>query len=93
MRESSYKIPGGKLVKIKLNISSDRIKEIKVLGDFFLHPEETLLKIEEALIGLTADESSIEDTIERILAETDATLIGATASDIAKTILMAWEIA
>jgi hypothetical protein len=92
MRESSYKIPGGKLVKVKLRIASGKIEEVKILGDFFLHPEETILRIEEALIGSTEDETYLEETIEKKLIETEATLIGASAADIAKTILMAWDI-
>ncbi len=91
LNESSYKIPGGKLVKVKLEISSGEISEVKILGDFFLHPEETLLRIEESLIGSTGDETSIEDVIAHALTESDATLIGATAADIAKTIMMAWK--
>ncbi len=90
MRESSYKIPGGKLVQVKLGISSGKITEVKILGDFFLHPEETLVKIEESLIGSIADETSIENMIAQTLAKSDATFIGATAADIAKTIMMAW---
>ena len=91
LRKSSYKIPGGKLVKIKLGISSGKIAEVKVLGDFFLHPEETLLKIEDSLVGSSSDETSIENTIAQTLTESNATLIGATAADIAKTIMMAWK--
>ena len=91
LHESSYKIPGGKLVKVKLETSSGTIVEVKILGDFFLHPEETLHEIEDSLVGTTADETSIEKTITQTLTEFDATLIGATAADIAKTIMMAWK--
>ena len=89
MRESSYKVPGGKLVKVKLKIACDRIAEVSILGDFFLHPEETLLKIEESLVGSPIEESEIESTIAQLLKESDASLIGATAADIAKTIMIA----
>ncbi len=78
-------------MKIKLMTSSGQITEVKILGDFFLHPEETLLKIEDSLIGSRADKTSIENTISQALADSNATLIGATAADIAKTILMAWK--
>ncbi|MFW9976016.1 MAG: lipoate protein ligase C-terminal domain-containing protein [Candidatus Thorarchaeota archaeon] len=90
MQESSYKVPGGKLVKIKLQTSADTIGAVKILGDFFLHPEETILKIEESLIGIGAQERVIEERISQTLKEFDATLVGVTAADIAKTILMAW---
>jgi lipoate-protein ligase A len=89
MRESSFKVPDGKLIKVKLWVSSGKISDIKILGDFFLHPEETLQKLEDSLVGLIAEETSIERTIAKAL--TSATLIGATAADIAKAIMMAWE--
>ena len=90
MLEANYKVPGGKLIKVKLSVSSEKIDQVRILGDFFLHPEETILAIEESLIHSSKNENSIELTIERILSESDATLIGATASDFSKTILMAW---
>jgi len=91
MLEAIYKVPGGKLIKVKLSVSSDEIAQIQIMGDFFLHPEETILAIEESLIHSKKDEDAIEKTIERILDESDATLIGATATDFSKIILMAWE--
>ena len=91
MLEANYKVPGGKLIKVKLSVSSEKIDQVRILGDFFLHPEETILAIEESLIHSNIDENSIEKTIERILNESDATLIGATAADFSKTILMAWD--
>ncbi|MGY5872681.1 MAG: lipoate protein ligase C-terminal domain-containing protein [Candidatus Thorarchaeota archaeon] len=91
MLEANYKVPGGKLVKVKLSISSEIIEEVRILGDFFLHPEETILAIEESLIGCQKDELSIEKNIEQILTDSDATLIGATASDFSKTVMLAWE--
>jgi hypothetical protein len=91
LRESNYKVPDGKLLKVKLKITSDEIAEVRILGDFFLHPEDTIMKIEEALVGNPHNESTIETVIARILSETDATLVGATATDIAKTIMLAWD--
>ena len=78
-------------MKIKLETSSGMISDVKILGDFFLHPEETIQRIEELLLGSTADETSIENKVAQALTESDATLIGATAADIAKTIMMAWK--
>ncbi|MFW9965151.1 MAG: lipoate protein ligase C-terminal domain-containing protein [Candidatus Sifarchaeia archaeon] len=90
MRESSYKIPEGKLVKVKLQVSSGQIENVKILGDFFLHPEETIVSIEDSLLGAPVDKNIIELRISRTLTETNASLVGATAKDIAKAILMAW---
>ncbi|MFW9787910.1 MAG: lipoate protein ligase C-terminal domain-containing protein [Candidatus Thorarchaeota archaeon] len=91
MGEASYKIPGGKLVKVKLHTKRGRISSVVILGDFFLHPEETLRAIEVELVGLLADEKAISDLITQKLADAKATLIGATADDMAKTIMMAWD--
>ena len=91
MQEANYKVPGGKLVKVKLHASSGKIDEVLIMGDFFLHPEETILAIEESLSGCPKDEKSIQKKIEQTLINSSATLIGATASDFSKTIVMAWE--
>jgi len=91
MLEANYKIPGGKLVKVKLSAPSGKIEQVRILGDFFLHPEETILKIEEALLGCQKEEATLEKIIGRTLNESDATLIGATASDFVKTIMLAWD--
>ena len=90
MHEASYKVPGGKLVKAKVRVEAGRIAEIIILGDFFLHPEETLQKIEDALRGTLAEEASIERVISKVLTESDAIIIGATAQDMAKTIMLAF---
>jgi hypothetical protein len=56
-----------------------------------VHPEETILAIEESLSGCQKDEELIEKKIEQTLSNSSATLIGATAADFSKTIIMAWE--
>ena len=91
MQEASYKIPGGKLVKVKLSITSEKIDHVRIMGDFFLHPEETIQVIEDSLIGCKEDENSITMIIEQVLNKSNATLIGAAASDFSKTIMMAWK--
>ena len=90
MLEANYKVPGGKLIKVKLSVSSDKIEMIHVLGDFFLHPEETILSIEESLLGTENNAEEIEKIIDHTLNENKATLIGATAADISKAIMIAW---
>ena len=91
MLEANYKVPDGKLLKVKLQVTSDHISEVKILGDFFLHPEETILAIEEALIDCKLNSNEIEKRIKATLNENEATLIGATPADFSKTIMMAWE--
>ena len=59
----------GKLVKIELsyNQKSMEIKTIKITGDFFLHPEETIEKLEESLAGLKLKKADIKHKIESVL--------------------------
>ncbi len=58
-----------KLVKIELTYhqKSMEIKSIKITGDFFLHPEETIEKLEESLVGVKLKKESIKNKIEAIL--------------------------
>ena len=89
MGDSIYKVPGGKLLKIKLTPSGGRILAILIKGDFFLHPEETLVALEEFLAGKELDEVTLAADIQDFLDEANAMLVGAGAADIAKAILMA----
>jgi lipoate-protein ligase A len=84
------KIPGGKLLKLKYEINADSqtIQNVSINGDFFLHPEDTITKIESALNGTAHTES--KETITKIitdeLAKNNASFIGVSADDIAETI-------
>lgn len=86
---SSYKIPGGKLVKIKLWVDSGKVQSITILGDFFLHPEEVIEVIENSLIGMKIEADILLTTVSNVLEKTKATFIGASAEDLVKAIMMA----
>ncbi len=92
MRRAEYKVTGGKLIKVDLATESGRIRRIKITGDFFLHPEDTIDRIEEALTNQKIDESSLSCLIAEVLDRNQATLLGASAEDFAKCIVMAGEI-
>ena len=85
----AYKVPGGKLIKIDLKIKNNAIEAITILGDFFLHPEDALEQLEEALIGVRVSESHIVKSVKDVLDKTESTLIGATANDFAEAIIKA----
>ncbi|UCH04693.1 MAG: hypothetical protein JSW05_00585 [Candidatus Thorarchaeota archaeon] len=91
MEFKSYKIPKGKMVKVRVNVDKNSIRDITILGDFFLHPEDTLPQIEQGLVGTTADEDCITDVIQSVLDTQNAVLIGASARDLAKAIMSAHE--
>ncbi|MFW9846383.1 MAG: lipoate protein ligase C-terminal domain-containing protein [Candidatus Thorarchaeota archaeon] len=85
----SYKVPGGKLIKIDVRIKDATIEAITILGDFFLHPEEVLDELEEGLRGVQLSESHITKSIQDVLDRNECTLIGAAASDFAQAIIEA----
>ena len=47
-----YKVPGGKLVVVDLEVQDGRMRDVRLAGDFFLEPDEALLDINAALEGL-----------------------------------------
>ena len=89
MGQSTYKVPGGKMLKIQLSLSNEKIDYVTIMGDFFLHPEETVLKLEEKLKGIKPDREILTEVIQNVLDENNALLIGAEAKDISEAILLA----
>ena len=51
-RHGEYKVPGGKLVVVDLDVIGGRLANVSVSGDFFLEPDEALLDINRGLTGL-----------------------------------------
>src|SRR5690606_3869285 len=49
-----YKVPGGKLVAVDVEVEEGRISRAAVSGDFFLEPDEALESIDGALLGVPA---------------------------------------
>ena len=87
---AEQKVPGGKLVSVKIEYVR-KIKNIQILGDFFMHPESTVYKIEKALVGtyVGASKDEIAGKISKVVAMSGAELIGVTPDAIAETIKMA----
>ncbi|MFW9933722.1 MAG: lipoate protein ligase C-terminal domain-containing protein [Candidatus Thorarchaeota archaeon] len=91
MKRFTYKVPEGKLIKIQVSVNENQIQDIVITGDFFLHPEECILRIEEKLRGCNTDEEKILETITEAIASMDAKLIGASVNDFTFAILQAIE--
>jgi lipoate-protein ligase A len=53
-----YKVPGGKLVAVDVEVSDGRLARVSVSGDFFLEPDEALEDIDAALTGMPIDASA-----------------------------------
>jgi lipoate---protein ligase len=84
---ATKKIPGGKLIRVDAQYS-ETIERVKITGDFFLDPEETLDRIEEQLTGipLPLDQPALSREIANLLRDVHAELIGAAPEDIIATL-------
>ena len=54
------KIPGGKYIKISINIVDGMISGVSISGDFFVYPEHYIEDLENKLVGLSADPSEVK---------------------------------
>jgi hypothetical protein len=85
--KAEYKIPGGKLLACTVETKNDVITELKISGDFFMHPEETIGKLERTILG-----SKVADYPERIhgfFKNTKVTLLGVAVDDFINVIKLA----
>jgi len=78
-----YKVPGGKLVVVDLEIEDGRIADFHLAGDFFLEPDTALDAIDEAITGLPveADIAAIAGAVRRALPD-GAQLLGFTPESV-----------
>ncbi|MFJ3473082.1 biotin/lipoate A/B protein ligase family protein [Microbacterium maritypicum] len=74
-----YKVPGGKLVVVDLEIEDDRISRFRLAGDFFLEPDSALDDINAAVDGLPveSDATAIATAVREALPD-GAQLLGFT---------------
>ena len=66
---AEMKIPGGKLLQVDVTVKDGIIEDIHFYGDFFLHPEEKIEELENALTGRNLSE--IDNIITSVLAEAE----------------------
>ncbi|MEK6901970.1 MAG: hypothetical protein AABX02_00075 [archaeon] len=86
--EITHKIPNGKLVRISLEYDTTILQNIRICGDFFIHPEETIEEMERALYHLPveASEERIQSLLDHAVSSKRAELIGIDTQTVAKLI-------
>ncbi len=74
---AEYKVPGGKLVVVDLEVDAQRITSVQVAGDFFLEPDDALEVINQAIVGLSVSSSAeaIGDAVRAALPD-DVVMMG-----------------
>lgn len=84
---ASRKVKEGKVVKVEVEYDTATAK-LKITGDFFLHPEDILEKIENSMLGLKKDASmeTIGTKIQKIMETHGAQMIGISSESLALVI-------
>jgi lipoate---protein ligase len=82
-----FKVPGGKLVVVDLDVVDGLIQNFRLAGDFFLEPDTALESIDAAINGLPADSEAkrFTEAVQAALPK-DAVLLGFSAESVATTI-------
>jgi len=82
-----YKVPGGKLVVVDLEVADGRITDFRLSGDFFLEPDEALHAIDAAVDGLPADaDAKVYTAAVAAALPPDASLLGFSPESVATAI-------
>ncbi len=84
--KSILKVPGGKLLKVFLDYD-DKVNNIKITGDFFMHPEDSIEKLEGELIGLELDKDKLLKKIDIFFEENNVKLFGVSSENIVECIM------
>jgi len=66
MRDGRNIYKAQKLIKVKVKYD-DRIREIEINGDFFLHPEESIADLERMLVGGETNKEKIRQKVKEFL--------------------------
>ena len=86
---ADYTAPGGKLLRVRLSQTGERIDSVKISGDFFLIPEDSLPKLEKMLEDVPLKEKELTLLVERFFRGTSAQGLGVSPEDFVKAILAA----
>lgn len=86
-RHGEYKMPGGKLVVVDLDVEQGRLANVQLSGDFFLEPDSALDLLNRALQGQpeSVGESELITSLRGVLAD-DVMMYGISIEAIAVTV-------
>jgi hypothetical protein len=88
LAHSVYKVPGGKLLKVTVDVdAAHTIVDVRITGDFFAHPEEAIEDLEASLRGTLMDRAALLRQIQASLERLHIQLFGLDAAGLAEGIL------
>jgi len=87
--KSIYKVPEGKLLKIYTDIdeTNNTIKNIKINGDFFAYPEESITELEKILQQKRFKRKDIIEIITSFIETNQVQFIGIDAESLTEAIM------
>lgn len=90
INKSVYKIPNGKLLKIRLDYDEKKnlINDIKITGDFFAYPEEAIEYIEGELKNTVLNIEILNKKIKSVIDSRMIEFIGINSEAIIKGIML-----
>ena len=88
--QSIYKVPQGKLLKISVEYDEkkNKIRDIRITGDFFVYPEEAIELMETKLKNILIEREQLTEKIRSIIMEYHIEFIGVNAEGLTQGILM-----
>ena len=86
MKRFEYKVPGGKLLRAKVEVEDEKIGFIQLTGDFFMQPETDLEELEARLIGCPTDAAAVEKAITGFFSAKRTVMAGACPADFAHVV-------
>ena len=87
MKSLALKMDNEKLVRISLELEGDEIKKINISGDFFIHPENGISLLEDAVVGIKIEKGYIKEVLDREVMDNHLELIGISTDTIEYGIL------
>ncbi|MHC1601422.1 MAG: lipoate protein ligase C-terminal domain-containing protein [Candidatus Nezhaarchaeales archaeon] len=86
-----YKSRGGKLVKVIISIDEGRIRDIVIMGDFFIEPPDAVRELCEKLRNVeTSDYNLMTRVLEDYVKHNNVMLLGVTVNDFIEAIKKAF---
>lgn len=86
VKRFEYKVPGGKLLRAKVEVEDEKIRYLQLTGDFFMQPETDLEELEARLIGCPADPAAVERAITDFFSTKRTVMAGACPTDFAHVV-------
>lgn len=90
MKEASYKAAKG-LIRVRLEMEDEVIKNLEISGDFFLYPEDMLWELERFLVGKKVARKSLTAEILGFYDHFGVKSPGVEPEDFANVIILASE--